>query len=102
MIARVASFEGVNVAEAKRTMDEAESLVRPMIEGLAGFTAYLDLVAADGRMLSITIFDTEANAQAAEPTFDEEMPRKLGHLFETWEGRRVSVEHYDVLADTRS
>lgn len=37
MIARVASFEGVNVQVAERTMDEAESIIRPMVEKLAGY-----------------------------------------------------------------
>jgi hypothetical protein len=102
MIARVASFEGVNVAEAERTMDEAEAIVRPLVEGLRGYRHHLDLLHADGRMLSITMFDSEENARAAEPTFDEEMPRLLGHLFESWEGRRVSVDHFRVLTDKRT
>jgi hypothetical protein len=52
-------------------------------------------------VLSITFFDTEQNAQAAEPTFDEEMPRRLGEIFANWEGRRVSAGVYNVLADAR-
>lgn len=98
MVARVASFEGVNVQEAERTMGEAEALARPIFEGLAGFCGYVDLISADGRVLSIALFDSDENAQAAEPTFDEELPRQLGHIFATWEGTRVSVERFDVLA----
>lgn len=50
----------------------------------------------------MAFFDSEENAQAAEQTFDEEMPRKLGELFKhDWEGRRVSVDRYKVIADAR-
>ncbi len=102
MVARVASFEGVNAQKAERTMDEAVSIVRPMIESLAGYQGFLELVASSGKALSITFFDTEENAQAAEPTFDEEMPRQLGDIFRSWEGRRVSRDVYRVMADSRS
>ena len=101
MIARVASFEGVNVAEAERTVGEAEAVIRPLLEGLEGYRGSLGLIHPDGRMLSITLFDADERARAAEPTFDEEMPRLLGDLFASWEGRRVSVDHYRVLADER-
>ena len=102
MVARVASFEGVNVQEAERTMDQAESVIRPMVEGLAGYQGSLQLLSSDGKVLSITFFDSEANVQAAEPTFDEEMPRQLGEIFASWEGRRVSKDVYKVLADARA
>lgn len=102
MIARVASFEGINVDVAERTMDEAEAIIRPMMEGLAGYQGHLELLAPDGKVLSVAFFDSEENAQAAEQTFDEEMPRKLGELFKhDWEGRRVSVDRYKVIADAR-
>jgi hypothetical protein len=101
MVARVASFEGVNVQAAERTMDQAEAILRPIVENLAGYQGYLELGSPSGRLLSIALFDSEENAQAAEQTFDEEMPRQLGELFKDWEGRRVSVDRYKVLADTR-
>jgi hypothetical protein len=100
MIARVASFEGVNVQEAERTMDQAESIIRPLIESLAGYRGHLELVSANGKVLSITLFDSEEQAEAAEQTFDEEMPRRLGDLFKDWAGRRVSVDRFDVLAES--
>src|ERR671931_119513 len=102
MVARVASFEGVNVQAAERTMDEAESIIRPLVEGLTGYKGHLELLASDGKVLSITLFDSEENAQAAEPTFDEEMPRRLGDMFKDWEGRRISVDRYKVLSESRS
>ena len=101
MVARVASFEGVNVEAAERTMDQADSIISPLLEGLAGYRGHLELVASDGKVLSIALFDSEENARAAEPTFDEEMPRQLGDLFKDWEGRRVSVERYKVISESR-
>ncbi len=102
MIARVASFEGVNVEAAERTMGQANEIIRPLLESLAGYQGHLELVASNGKVLSIAFFDSEENAQAAEPTFDEEMPRRLGEVFTDWEGRRVSVERYKVLSESRS
>jgi len=101
MVARVASFEGVNVQAAESTMDEAEAIIRPLVENLAGYQGHLELLTADGKVLSITLFDNEENAAAAEPTFDEEMPRRLSHLFEEWAGRRLSVDRYRVLSEAR-
>jgi hypothetical protein len=101
MIARVASFEGVNVPQARRTVDEAEAIIRPLLESLPGYEGHLELASANGNVLSIALFDSEANVQAAEQTFDEEMPRLLGELFADWAGRRISVDRYDVLADSR-
>jgi len=82
MVARVATFEGVNVQEAERTMDEAEAAVGPLIEGLAGYDGHMQLISSGGKVLSITLYDTMESAEAAEPMFDEEMPRQLGHIFE--------------------
>jgi hypothetical protein len=101
MIARVASFDGVNVQAAESTMGQAESVIRSLLENLAGYEGHLELLAANGKVLSITFFDSEEHAQAAEPTFDEEMPRRLGDLFKDWAGRRISVERYSVLTDAR-
>ena len=102
-VVRVATFEGVNAQQAESTMDEAEAIIRPMLENLPGYQGHLELISDDGRMISITFFDNEENSQAAERTFDEEMPRQLGELFTgEWEGRRVSVDRYRVLADSRS
>ena len=102
MIARVASFEGVNVEAARRTIGPGEAIILPLISGLEGFESSLALLSAGGKVLSITIFDTEANAQAAEATFDEELPERLGNLFEDWAGHRVSVDHYEVLAHSQA
>ena len=58
-------------------------------------------MSSDGKSISLTLFDSNENAQAAEPRFDEEMPQKLGHMFAGWEGRRVSVDRYKGIADLR-
>jgi hypothetical protein len=102
MIARVAYFEGVNVEAAQATMDEAEAIIRPMLEGLSGYKGVLELVSEDGKFVSVTFFDSAESAQAAESTFDQEMPAKLGHIFQQWEGHRVSVDLYQVVGDRRA
>jgi hypothetical protein len=101
MVARVAAFEGINAEAAAATMDEALPIIRGLVEGLAGYRGMLELGTADGKVLSLTFFDSEADAAAAEPTFDEEMPKALGHVFEQWAGRRVSVDVYTVGAEER-
>lgn len=101
MFARVARFEGVNVEAAKATMAEAEAVIRPLMEGLAGYAGHIDLMSGDGQVISVTLFDSEENARAGEATFDEEMPRKLGDLFASWQGRRVSVDRFEVVTDER-
>jgi hypothetical protein len=101
MVARVARFEGVDVERTRGMIGEVEAIVRPMVEALPGYRGNLDMVARDGEQLSITLFDSDENADAAERVFDEEMPRALGAAFDSWEGRRVSVERYEVLVDMR-
>jgi uncharacterized protein YmfQ (DUF2313 family) len=101
MVARVANFEGVNVQAVEATMDQAESVIRPLVEPLAGYQGHLELLSSDGKVLSITLFDSAENAESAEQAFDEEMPRQLGDLFQDWEGRRVSVDRYEVLSEAR-
>jgi len=101
VVARVASFEGINVEVAERTFEDADQVIRPLVEGLAGYSGHLELLSSDGKALSITFFDSEENARAAEPTFDQEMPQKLGDVFKDWEGRRVSAGLYQVQADER-
>jgi hypothetical protein len=101
MIARVANFEGIDVQAAQASMDQAEAVIRPLVEGLAGYEGHLELATQDGKFLSITLFDTEEHANAAEQTFDEEMPKQLGELFQSWGGHRTSVDRYQVVSDSR-
>jgi hypothetical protein len=99
MVARVASFEGVNVEAAEQSMDEAEQRIRPLVQSLAGYQGHLELIADNGKYLSITLFDSDESAEAAEQTFDEQMPRELGDLYRSWGGRRVAVDRYRVLSE---
>jgi hypothetical protein len=101
MVARVAMFEGVNMQAAQSTMGQADAIIRELMDGLAGYAGHLELASDSGRMISITFFDSAENAEAAEPTFDEEMPRRLGEIFQSWEGRRVGVGQYQIVADER-
>jgi hypothetical protein len=101
VIARVASFEGVNVQVAEQSIDQADAAIRPLVENLSGYQGHLELLAPNGKFLSVTLFDSEESAQAAEPTFEEEMPQQLGDLFREWAGRRVSVDRYKVLSESR-
>ena len=45
---------------------------------------------SSGKSVTIAFFDTEENLNAAEPTFDEEMPKQLGDLIGPWAGRGPS------------
>ena len=78
MFARVASFEGVDFAAAEETLEQAEAIGRPLIGALAWYVGNFELAAANGKVLSVTLFDTEEHAEAAEHTFDEVLPAKLG------------------------
>ena len=102
MFARIATFEGVDVAVAERTMDEVRQRVEPIMRGMTGFQGYMELIdRSSGKAATIAFFDSEENMQAAERTFDEEMPRQLADLFDQWAGRRSRVERYEVLLDDR-
>jgi hypothetical protein len=102
MFARIATFESTDPAADEKLMDEAMGIVQPIIQGMKGIQGHMELADRNsGRALSISLFDTEENAIAAEPVFDEEMPKALGEIMERFSGRRVSVERYAVLVDER-
>ena len=100
MIARVATFEGMNLGEVQMSMGKAESVLVPMFEAFMGYRGHLQLATQNGKMLSIVLFDSLEHANAAERVFEDEMPDKLGEVFATWAGRRVSVDSYSVLAES--
>ena len=100
MVARVAVFEGVELDQAVETMPEADRRVRHLLEALPGYRGYCDIGSAGGTVISVALFDSDADADAAEQTFDKEMPEALGDLFEGFSGRRVSVERFVVLNET--
>jgi hypothetical protein len=102
MFARIATFESTDPASDEKLMDEAMGIVQPIIQGMTGIQGHMELADRNsGRALSISLFDTEENAIAAEPIFDEEMPKALGEIMQRFSGRRISVERYAVLVDER-
>jgi hypothetical protein len=102
MFARIASFESTDPAADEQLMDQVGEIVEPIIRGMKGIQGHMELVDRNsGKSLSISFFDSEANALAAEPIFEEEMPKALGELMQQFSGRRTGVERYDVLVDER-
>jgi hypothetical protein len=100
MYARVATFEGVDFDASAAAMDEGNRRVEPLIREMQGLQRAIDLAdRASGKMLSIALFDSEENMNAAERIFDEEMPRALGDVFESFSGRRTAVERFEVVFD---
>jgi hypothetical protein len=102
MYARIATFESTDPAADEKLMEEAATIVEPIIRGMNGIQGYMELAdRGSGKSLSISFFDTAENALAAEQIFDEEMPRALGDLMRQFSGSRISVERYEVLVDER-
>ena len=102
MFARIATFESRDPAADEKLMGQTMEIVEPMIRGLKGIQGHMELAdLKSGKSLSISFFDTEENAVAAEPVFDEEMPRALGDLMQQFSGRRTGVDRFDVLVDER-
>lgn len=102
MFARIATFESTDPAADEKLMGQAMEIVQPIIRSIRGIQGHMELADSNsGKSLSISLFDTEENAVAAEEVFDEEMPRALGDLMQQFSGRRTSVERYAVLVDER-
>jgi hypothetical protein len=102
MYARIATFESTDPAADEKLMGQAMEIVEPIIRGMTGIQGHMELVdRSSGKSLSISLFDSEESAIAAEPIFDEEMPKALGELMQQFSGRRIGVERYDVLVDER-
>jgi hypothetical protein len=102
MYARIATFESTDPGADEKLMGQAMEIVEPIIRGMTGIQGHMELVdRSSGKSLSISFFDSEENAIAAEPIFDEEMPKALGEIMQQFSGRRIGVERYDVLVDER-
>ena len=80
-------------AEPRMVIARADLI--PLIRGCGASLATATLV-AEGEVEGVAPL---ASLAAGPAGFDEELPRKLGEIFKDWEGRRLSVEHYQVLAD---
>jgi hypothetical protein len=102
VFARIATFVSTDPAADAQLMGRATEIVEPILREMPGIRGHMELVDRDsGKSLSISFFDTKENAQAAEPIFDEEMPKALGDLMQQFSGRRTAVERYEVLVDER-
>ncbi len=100
MFARVATFEAIDVESAQQTIERVRDRIREILEGTTGWQGVLQLVdRGGGKVLTINLFDTEENMQAAEPTF-ESMPQQIPEVREM-AGGRSSVQRFEVLAETR-
>jgi hypothetical protein len=102
MFARIATFQSTDPAADEKLLPQAMEIVEPIIRGMPGIQGHMELAdPGSGKSLSISLFETEEDAIAAEPIFDEEMPKALGELMQQFSGRRLSVERFEVLADER-
>jgi len=102
MFARVSTFEAVDLDAVERTKEEARRREEALFQALPGWKGTLNLGdRSNGKVLSVSLFDTEEHLSAAEPAFEEEIPRLLGDLMQEWAGRRVSVERFEVLLEQR-
>ena len=103
MFARIATFESTDPAADEKLMGQAGEIVEPIIRGMNGIQGHMELADRNsGKSLSISFFDTEENAVAAEAIFDEELPKALGDLMQQFSGRRTGVDRYEVLVDERA
>lgn len=95
MFARVATFEGVDVATAQETIEAVRDRLISITQGMPGWQGVLQLAdAQSGKIMTISLFDSEENMQAAEQTF-EDMPRQVPEVQQV-AGRRSSVERFEV------
>ena len=95
MHARVATFEEVDVDRAEGLAEETTDRLRSIIQKMEGWQGMLQLIDRSSRtQMLVHLFDSEENALAAEPTF-EDMPNQVPEVREI-AARRGSVGHYDV------
>ena len=95
MFARVATFEGVDVAAVQQTLGQVRDRIRSIVEGMPGWQGVLQLADREsGKVLTISLFDTEENMRAAEQTF-EDIPRQVPEVRQM-AGGRASVERFEV------
>ncbi len=89
MYARIASFEGVDVA---RMREEGERRQREMPETVRGFLVLAD--SEQGKSRFITFYDSKEDLDATESHWEQmgsDIPEEM-------RGRRTSVEAFEVAA----
>lgn len=92
MHARVATFEGGDPDEARQGVDEINrrAAAGPP-EGVPAKSLLVLFNPADGKVLSITLFETEEQLRQGDATLNAMDPPVPGRM-----GRRTSVEMYEV------
>jgi hypothetical protein len=97
MHARVATFEGADSSELRKTIDaiRQESAQGPP-EGVpaTGFLLLSD--EQGGKTLAVSLFATEEDMREGDKVLNEMQPPVTGGM-----GRRTSVEMYEVTVDVR-
>jgi hypothetical protein len=95
MYARVATFDrsGSDPEDVRRAFEEINRRAAAGLPEDLPAIELLDLYnPGDGKVLSITLFDTEEDLRKGDATLSSMNPPRSGAA-----GRRVSVETYDVL-----
>ena len=83
------------MAAAQETIDAVRPRLLSIVQEMPGWQGTLQLVDRQGgKVLTITLYDSEENMQAAEPTF-EEMPSRVPEVQQI-AGTRRSVERFEV------
>jgi len=99
----MASFSVSDTSAVDAIRDRIEDAVRPVVEGLNGWQGATQLLdRKGGKLVVIHFFDTEANMEAAEPTF-EGMPGRFDESLRADLQRvargRQSVDKFEVTGE---
>lgn len=98
MVARVATFEDVDLDLAPEVATWIRENALPQTRQLRGFRGGLTLLdRSRRRVLGITLFESEEDVGDAQPTFEEIPSAMPDNLRAAVAGKRASVDVYDVL-----
>ena len=89
MFARVATFEGADPSTIDETLEQIRGHGKPENVPASGFLLMLDR--ESGKVVSVTLFDSEDDLRAGSEALEAMSPPVTGGL-----GRRTSVETFDV------
>ena len=92
MHARVATFEGGDPEQIKQVVEEIQQRAESgPPEGVPAVGLMLLHSADEGRMMNITLFETEEDLRQGDETLNAMSPPVPGTM-----GQRTSVVHYEV------
>jgi hypothetical protein len=92
MHARVATFEGGDPEQVRRMLEEIDrQAASGPLEGVPAVGLLVLHRPNDGKVLAITLFDTEEDLQQGDATLNSMDPPDPGGM-----GRRASVEIFEV------